>query len=79
MARPNPDSAYKDIASNKRAALKVRIEALTSIARPSVAFLSRLARDKAEHPKVRMLAATRLDVVILLRSQLHKEKPNGAS
>lgn len=76
MKRPRlrPDSAFKHVALDSRAPLKTRMAALAAIIRPSIRFLSRLASDPKIHPKLRLLAAQKLDVRLLIQANLKKEK-----
>lgn len=72
--RLKPDTAFRMVAEDQRAPLKTRTAALTAIVRPSIRFLSRLASDPKVHPKLRLLAAQKLDVRLLIQANLKKEK-----
>ncbi len=74
MTRPSPDTVFRQIAANKRAPLKVRVAALQAIVRPSLAYLSRLAADADNPVKVRLLAAQRLDALLLIRAKLKEQR-----
>lgn len=81
MKRPRlkPDTAFRMVAEDQRAPVKTRLAALTAMARPSMRFLSRLASDPSTPSKLRLIAAQRLDVILLLRANMRKEQNNEQS
>jgi hypothetical protein len=60
---------------NKRASTKARIAALEAMARPSIRFLSMIASDEGNKPRLRMLAVQLLEVRIQLRRAMKKVVP----
>jgi hypothetical protein len=73
------DILFRKIAENPRAPQKVRIAALQGMIRPSKAFLTRLAGDPANPVKLRLLAAQRLDALMLMRARLKEKHGQGRS
>jgi hypothetical protein len=64
-----PDTIYARLAENKRAFLKVRLEALRSISRPSLAMLTRILADPEAPTKLLSLAAKKYEIELAVRGK----------
>jgi hypothetical protein len=64
----SPDAVYRSVLLDKRSPVKLRLEALAAIARPSLNLLYTLTDDPS--PKVRFAAAKQLEIT-LARKELN--------
>jgi hypothetical protein len=64
----SPDAIYRSVVLDKRSPVKLRLEALAAITRPSLNLLYTLTDDPS--PKVRFAAAKQLEIT-LARKELN--------
>lgn len=71
MRLPKPDSVYKRIVENPKAAIKARIEALNRMTRCPLAMLYRLVSNPATPTKLYTVAAAKYEYE-MARKELRK-------